>query len=86
MPKKNSEKKRGAPKGHIGNPSGKNQYAAARGHGVLAQKPIAVRLPDEYDKLLRQLAEKQGVSVGDLVREAIVEWYSSHPNLSISSF
>lgn len=66
-------KKRGAPKGHISNPEGHNQY-----EGVLAGKTITVRLYEEDSELLRSLAEGKdkgfmGQFIRDAVREAIAK-------------
>lgn len=66
-------KKVGAPKGHVGNPEGKNQF-----EGILAEKPIAVRLYQEDDVLLRSLAESKdkgfvGQFTRDAVRKALIE-------------
>jgi hypothetical protein len=66
-------KRKGAPKGHVGNPEGKNQY-----EGVLAEKTITVRLYEEDSELLRSLAEGKdkgfmGQFIRDAVREALAE-------------
>ncbi|MHC5674224.1 hypothetical protein [Nostoc sp.] len=60
-------KKRGAPKGHISNPEGHNQY-----EGVLAGKTITVRLYEEDSELLRSLAEgKDKGFMGQFIRDAV---------------
>lgn len=65
--KKVEENRRGAPKGHVGNPEGKNQYA-----GILSEKPVPVRLYSEDYEKLQELAEgKNRGFIGQFVREAV---------------
>lgn len=63
-----TKSKRGAPKGHIGNPTGKNQW-----EGIRSEKPIAVRLLKDLDSQLRLYAENTGRSLTEVVEEAIAE-------------
>ena len=65
------KKQRGAPKGHVGNPEGKNQY-----EGVLAEQVITTRLYKEDSDWLRTIAESEekgfmGRFIRDAVRNAI---------------
>ena len=67
------DKKCGAPKGHVGNPEGKNQY-----EGVLAEQVITTRLYKEDSDWLRSIAESQekgfmGRFIRDAVRNAIAQ-------------
>ena len=61
-------KKRGAPKGHVGNPAGKNQW-----DGVRSDKPIGVRLLKNLDEELREYAQEQGVTLTQFIEQAVAE-------------
>ncbi len=61
------KKQRGAPKGHVGNPEGKNQY-----EGVLAEQVITTRLYKEDSDWLRSIAEsKEKGFMGQFIRDAV---------------
>jgi hypothetical protein len=67
------KQQRGAPKGHVGNPEGKNQY-----EGVLAEQVITTRLYKEDSDWLRSIAESEekgfmGRFIRDAVRSAIAQ-------------
>jgi hypothetical protein len=65
--KKNNIGRRGAQKGDIRNPEGRNQY-----DGILAQKPVCTRLYIEDDEILNKLSEGQSRGfVGEFIREAV---------------
>ena len=68
MPIKNRKKKLGAPKGHIGNPTGKNQW-----EGIRSDKPIGVRLLKELDEELREYVKGQGITMTQFIEQAISE-------------
>ncbi len=70
---KKEKKQRGAPKGHVGNPEGKNQY-----EGVLAEQVITTRLYQEDSDWLRSIAQSEekgfmGRFIRDAVRNAIAQ-------------
>ena len=60
--------KRGAPKGHVGNPTGKNQW-----DGVRSDKPIGVRLLKNLDRELREYTKEQGVTLTQFIEQAVAE-------------
>ncbi len=68
MPTKKRKEKRGAPKGHIGNPTGKNQW-----EGIRSDKPIGVRLLKELDEELREYVKGQGITMTQFIEQAIAE-------------
>ena len=59
---------RGAPKGHVGNPTGKNQW-----DGVRSDKPIGVRLLKDLDEELREYAKEQGLTLTQFIEQAVAE-------------
>ena len=65
---KNITNKRGAPKGHIGNPNGNNQW-----DGVRSDRPIGVRLLKHLDGELRDYAKKQCLTLTQFIEQAIEE-------------
>lgn len=67
MSKKNNNK-RGAPKGHVGNPNGNNQW-----DGIRSSKPIGVRLLKNLDEELRDYAKKQGLTLTQFIEQAVAE-------------
>lgn len=68
MPTQNTKKKTGAPTGHVGNPTGKNQWA-----GIRSDRPIGVRLLKELDEKLREYAKSQGITMTEFIEQAIAE-------------
>lgn len=60
--------KRGAPKGHVGNPNGNNQW-----HGIRSEKPIGVRLLKNLDEELRDYAKQQGLTLTQFIEQAVAE-------------
>lgn len=66
--KREINKKKGAPKGHIGNPTGKNQW-----DGIRSDKPIGVRLLKELDEQLREYTKEQGITITHFIEQAIAE-------------
>ncbi|MDJ0717091.1 MAG: ribbon-helix-helix protein, CopG family [Prochloraceae cyanobacterium] len=67
MPKKITNKK-GAPKGHVGNPSGKNQW-----DGIRSDKPIGIRLLKDLDAELREYTKEEGITLTQFIEQAIAE-------------
>jgi hypothetical protein len=68
MPTQTTKKKAGAPPGHVGNPTGKNQW-----EGVRSDRPIGVRLLKELDEKLREYSKSQGITMTELIEQAIAE-------------
>lgn len=68
MPTQTTKKKAGAPPGHVGNPTGKNQW-----EGVRSDRPIGVRLLKELDEKLREYSKSQGITITELIEQAISE-------------
>jgi hypothetical protein len=60
--------KRGAPKGHVGNPAGKNQW-----DGVRSDKPIGVRFLKDVEQELRDYAQQQGLTLTQFIEQAVAE-------------
>ncbi len=46
----------------------------------LARKPVAVRLPKAMQAELRQIAEVDGRTESDIVREAVAQWLERRLN------
>jgi hypothetical protein len=67
MPKQFSPH-RGAPKGHIGNPAGKNQW-----DGIRSDKPIGVRFLKTLEQELRDYAQQQGLTLTQFIEQAVAE-------------
>ncbi len=67
MPKKITNKK-GAPKGHVGNPTGKNQW-----EGIRSDKPIGIRLLKDLDAELRQYTKEEGITLTQFIEQAVAE-------------
>ena len=65
---KQTTNRRGAPKGHVGNPAGKNQW-----EGVRSEKPIGVRLLKNLDEELREYVKEQGLTLTQFIEQAVVE-------------
>lgn len=62
-------KRRGAPKGAVGNPTGKNQY-----ENIYSNKPTCVNLLIEDDELLNEIASDRPRGwKSDFIRNAIHE-------------
>ena len=68
MPTKSRQNRVGAPPGHVGNPTGKNQW-----EGIRSDRPIGVRLLKELDEKLREYAKSQGMTMTQLIEQAIAE-------------
>jgi hypothetical protein len=68
MPTQTAKKRPGAPKGHVGNPTGKNQW-----EGIRSDKPIGIRLLKELDQKLREYSQSQGITMTQFIEEAIAE-------------
>jgi len=67
MPKKITNKK-GAPKGHVGNPSGKNQW-----EGIRSDKPIGIRLLKDLERELREYTKEEGITLTQFIEQAVAE-------------
>ncbi|MDJ0719955.1 MAG: ribbon-helix-helix protein, CopG family [Prochloraceae cyanobacterium] len=67
MPKKITNQK-GAPKGHVGNPTGKNQW-----EGIRSDKPIGIRLLKDLDAELREYAKEEGITLTQFIEQAVAE-------------
>ncbi len=65
---KQTTNRRGAPIGHVGNPTGKNQW-----EGVRSEKPIGVRLLKNLDEELREYAKQQGLTLTEFIEQAVAE-------------
>ncbi len=65
---KSTTNKRGAPKGHIGNPAGKNQWK-----GIRSEKPIGVRLLKDLDEELREYVKEEGLTLTQFIEQAVAE-------------
>ena len=63
-----TKNRRGAPKGHVGNPTGKNQW-----EGIRSDKPIGVRLLKDLDEELRKYAAEQGITLTQFIEQAVAE-------------
>ena len=60
--------KPGAPKGAVNNPKGKNQYASGKGQGEIDSR-IQVRLSAEHKRILKEAAQKEGMSLSRWIVE-----------------
>ena len=65
---KQTTNKRGAPKGHVGNPKGNNQW-----DNVRSDRPIGVRLLKNLDEELRDYAKEQGLTLTQFIEQAVAE-------------
>jgi predicted DNA binding CopG/RHH family protein len=54
--------KPGVPKGTVNNPKGANQYACGKGQGQKNSR-VELRLSDEDKRLLKEAAQKQGMTL-----------------------
>ena len=68
--KRMAEGKRGAPKGHVGNPLGKNQYVERKGEGTRTTV-ITVRVPDSTKEKIREAATLEKVSISEWISRLI---------------
>ncbi len=60
--------KPGAPKGAVNNPKGKNQYASGKGQGVIDSR-VEIRLSAEHKRILKEAAQKEGMSLSRWIVE-----------------
>lgn len=60
---------KGQPKGFVGNPSGKNQYAPKAGIGERT-KMLSVRLTLNMDKAIRDSIKAEGITLTQWVEDA----------------
>jgi predicted HicB family RNase H-like nuclease len=64
--------KRGVPKGTVHNPMGANQYAAAKGAGEKGDR-VELRLSSEDKELLREAAQKNGMSLSSWILSVVLD-------------
>lgn len=64
--------KRGIPKGMVNNPNGINQYAAGKGSGEKGDR-LELRLSPQDKCLLKEAAEKQGMSLSSWILSVVME-------------
>ncbi|MCA2655933.1 YlcI/YnfO family protein [Microcystis sp. M061S2] len=67
-----TEKKRGAPKGHVGNPLGKNQYVDCKGLGTRTSI-ITIRVPDELKEKMKEAAQNEQLTLSEWVMRVLVD-------------
>jgi len=60
--------RRGVPKGTVNNPKGANQYVSAKGQGEVDSR-IEVRLSAEHKRILKEAAQKKGMSLSRWIVE-----------------
>ena len=60
--------RRGVPKGTVNNPKGANQYVSAKGQGEVDSR-IEVRLSAEHKRILKEAAQKEGMSLSRWIVE-----------------
>ncbi len=64
--------KPGVPKGTVNNPKGSNQYASGKGQGQKDARVMVVLSPQDK-LLLKEAAQKKGMSLSSWVLEAALE-------------
>ncbi len=64
--------KGGAPKGTVNNPLGVNQYAAGKGQGE-KNSSLCLRVSESDKHLLKEVAQKKGMSLSSWILEVVLE-------------
>lgn len=65
-------KKRGVKKGTVNNPSGANQYAVGKGQGE-KNSALYLRVSESDKRLLKEAAEKKGMSLSGWMLQVVLE-------------
>jgi hypothetical protein len=64
--------KPGAPKGHVGNPLGKNQYVDKAGEGILSGM-IGFRVPVEVKEKIKEAAKTRNQTISEWLLDCVIE-------------
>ena len=64
--------RRGVPKGTVNNPKGANQYVSCKGLGEKDSR-VEVRLSAEQKRIIKEAAQKEGMSLSSWMLEAALK-------------
>jgi predicted HicB family RNase H-like nuclease len=70
--------KPGVPKGTVNNPKGSNQYACGKGQGQKNSR-LELRLSEDDKRLLREAAQKQGMTLAGWLLSVAKEAAQAEP-------